>query len=49
MISILDFKALQRLMVQGRATWAEVEADLGMSAPAAERVRKLEQQIVIKG
>ena len=50
MVSIVDFKALQRLMVQGRATWAEVAADLGMSAPAAaERVRKLEQQMVIKG
>ena len=50
MISILDYKALQRLMVQGRATWAEIAADLGMSAPAAaERVRKLEQQMVIKG
>ena len=50
MISILDYKALQRLMVQGRATWAELAADMGLSAPAAaERVRKLEQQMVIKG
>ena len=50
MISILDYKALQRLMVQGRATGAELAADMGLSAPAAaERVRKLEQQMVIKG
>jgi len=50
MISILDYKALRRLMVQGRATWAELAEDMGMSAPAAaERVRKLEQQMVIKG
>ena len=50
MVSILDYKALKRLMVQGRASWAELAADMGMSAPAAaERVRKLEQQMVIKG
>jgi Lrp/AsnC family leucine-responsive transcriptional regulator len=37
-------------MVQGRATWAELAADMGLSAPAAaERVRKLEQQMIIKG
>jgi Lrp/AsnC family leucine-responsive transcriptional regulator len=46
----LDYKALKRLMVQGRATWAELAADMGLSAPAAaERVRKLEQQMIIKG
>jgi len=50
MISAVDYKALKRLMVQGRATWAELAADMGLSAPAAaERVRKLEQQMVIKG
>src|SRR5450432_806250 len=50
MISILEYKALKRLMVQGRATWAELAEDMGLSAPAAaERVRKLEQQMVIKG
>jgi Lrp/AsnC family leucine-responsive transcriptional regulator len=50
MISSLDYKALKRLMVQGRATWAELAGDMGLSAPAAaERVRKLEQQMVITG
>ena len=50
MISALDYKALKRLMVQGRATWAELAADMGLSAPAAaERVRKLEQQMIITG
>lgn len=50
MISALDYKVLRRLMVQGRATWAELAADMGLSAPAAaERVRKLEQQMIIKG
>ena len=50
MLSIIDYKALQRLMVQGRASWAELAADMGLSAPAAaERIRKLEQQMVIKG
>ena len=50
MLSIVDYKALKRLMVQGRATWAELAADMGLSAPAAaERVRKLEQQMIIKG
>ena len=50
MISIVDYKALKRLMVQGRATWSELASDMGLSAPAAaERVRKLEQQMIIKG
>ena len=50
MISILDYKALRRLMVQGRASWAELAEDMGLSAPAAaERIRKLEQQMIIKG
>ena len=49
MVSIMDYKALRRLMVQGRATWAELAEDMGLSAPAAaERVRKLEQQMIIK-
>ena len=50
MFSLVDYKALQRLMLQGRATWAELAADMGLSAPAAaERVRKLEQQTIIRG
>ena len=37
-------------MLQGRATWAEIAADLGVSAPAAaERVRRLETQSSITG
>ena len=50
MIQLADFKALKRLMVQGRATWAELAADLNMSAPAAaERVHKLEERHIIRG
>ena len=46
----LDKKALQYLMRHGRATWAELGELLGLSAPsAADRVRKLEQQKVIRG
>lgn len=46
----LDQKALAILARHGRATWAELGARLGMSAPAAaERVRKLEEQRVIRG
>jgi Lrp/AsnC family transcriptional regulator, leucine-responsive regulatory protein len=46
----LDKKALQLLMKQGRATWAELGEHLGLSAPStADRVRKLEQQGVITG
>ena len=37
-------------MSHGRSTWAELGALLGLSAPAAaERVRKLEENGVIKG
>ena len=46
----LDKKALQYLMRHGRATWAELGELLNLSAPsAADRVRKLEQQKVIRG
>jgi len=46
----LDRKALQLLMGDGRATWAELGSFLGLSAPsAADRARKLEEQGVIKG
>lgn len=45
----IDRKALARLMIDGRASWAELGEHLGLSAPAAaERVRKLEQQGVIR-
>lgn len=46
----LDSKALTFLMKSGRATWAELGALLGLSAPsAADRVRKLEEHGVIRG
>ena len=46
----LDRKALEFLVRNGRATWAELGQLLGLSAPsAAERVRKLEQRGVIRG
>ena len=46
----LDVKALNLLMRDGRATWAELGHLLGLSAPsAADRVRKLERRGVIRG
>ncbi|HSA93769.1 MAG TPA: Lrp/AsnC family transcriptional regulator [Terriglobales bacterium] len=46
----LDRKAVRLLMRQGRASWAQVAEHLGLSAPAAaERVRRLEKQGVIRG
>jgi Lrp/AsnC family transcriptional regulator, leucine-responsive regulatory protein len=49
-LDTLDKKALNLLVRQGRATWAELGQTLGLSAPsAAERVRKLEQAKVITG
>ncbi|MDF2875207.1 MAG: lrp [Sporomusa sp.] len=45
-----DLKVIQRLMGQARATWADLGALLGLSAPAAaDRVRKLEESGIIKG
>jgi Transcriptional regulators len=45
-----DSKIIVRLMVNARATWAELGAALGLSAPAAaERVHKLEERGVIRG
>jgi Lrp/AsnC family transcriptional regulator, leucine-responsive regulatory protein len=46
----LDKKAVAFLMKHGRATWAELAQLLGLSAPsAADRVRKLEEQGVLRG
>lgn len=46
----LDKKAISFLMKHGRATWAELGQLLSLSAPsAAERVRKLEEQGVLRG
>ncbi|MDT8903270.1 Lrp/AsnC family transcriptional regulator [Anaeroselena agilis] len=45
-----DCKIVDALMANARATWAELGALLGLSAPAAaDRVRRLEQRGVIKG
>lgn len=46
----IDCKIVKRMMEQGRITWAELGAFLGLSAPAAaDRVRRLEEYGVIKG
>jgi Lrp/AsnC family leucine-responsive transcriptional regulator len=46
----IDIKVIRRLMEQGRITWSELGAYLGMSAPAAaDRVRRLEERGLIKG
>ena len=46
----IDAKVLERLMENGRTTWAELGNLLELSPPAAaERVRKLEERGVIKG
>ncbi len=46
----LDYKVVQELMAQGRLTWADLAASLGLSAPAAaDRVRRLEERGVIRG
>ncbi|MGC4377648.1 Lrp/AsnC family transcriptional regulator [Fictibacillus sp. Mic-4] len=46
----LDIKIIELLMSNGRATWADLAGNLGMSAPAiADRVRRLEEKGVIKG
>src|SRR5215469_4753216 len=49
-LDTLDKKALNLLMRNGRATWAEIGQLLKLSAPsAADRVRKLEETRVITG
>lgn len=46
----LDSKALALLAQNGRMSWADLAAKLGMSAPsAADRVRKLEERGSIRG
>jgi Lrp/AsnC family leucine-responsive transcriptional regulator len=45
----VDRRLLARLMRQGRATWADLADELGLTAPAiAQRVRRLEDRGVIK-
>lgn len=46
----IDYKAIRRLMTQGRITWANLGTFLELSPPAAaERVRRLEEKGVIRG
>lgn len=46
----IDKMLLQRLAADGRAPWAELGAELGLSAPAiAERVKRLRQRGLIRG
>ena len=46
----LDYKIIRTLMDNGRITWAELAGVLGLSSPAAaDRVRRLEEQGLIKG
>ncbi len=46
----LDIKILSLLIHQGRMTWSELAAQLGLSPPsAADRVKRLEAQGVISG
>jgi Lrp/AsnC family leucine-responsive transcriptional regulator len=50
MLTTLDSKAVQLLMHNGRATWADLAQQLGLSAPAAaDRVHRLEARGIIRG
>lgn len=50
LLESLDMKAINLLLRNGRATWAELGQHLGLSAPsAADRVHKLEHRGVIRG
>lgn len=45
-----DLEILRKLQRQGRVTWSELGARLGLSAPAAaDRVRRLEERGFIRG
>ena len=49
-LNSLDMKAIKLLLRNGRASWADLGKQLGLSAPAAaERAHKLEQRGVIRG
>jgi len=44
-----DLSILARLMRDGRATWADLAVDLGLTAPAiAQRVRRLQDRGIIR-
>lgn len=46
----VDYKIVNALMDNGRITWAELAGLLRLSSPAtADRVRRLEEQGIIKG
>ena len=46
----IDIKAVERLQVAGRESWATLGVALGMTGPAAaDRVRRLEADGVIRG
>src|SRR6478736_3697601 len=50
LIDELDRRLLAALTRSGRATWADLAVELGLSAPAvAQRVHRLEQREVIVG
>jgi Lrp/AsnC family leucine-responsive transcriptional regulator len=50
MLDSVDSKAVERLARDGRESWADLGAALGLSAPAAaERVRRLQERGVIRG
>jgi Lrp/AsnC family leucine-responsive transcriptional regulator len=50
MKSTVDSKILALLMRQGRASWSDLAKHVRLSPPAAaERVRKLEEQGIIRG
>lgn len=45
-----DRTIIQRLMDEGRTSWSDLSAEVGLSPPSiAERVRKLEERGVIRG
>ncbi|MCU1600010.1 MAG: transcriptional regulator, AsnC family [Frankiales bacterium] len=45
-----DRRLVQALLVDGRASWADLARQVGLSAPAVqERVRKLERDGVLRG
>jgi DNA-binding Lrp family transcriptional regulator len=44
-----DLSILRQLMRDGRATWADLAVDLGLTAPAiAQRVRRLQDRGIIR-
>jgi Lrp/AsnC family leucine-responsive transcriptional regulator len=49
-VDTIDIKAVERLQVAGRESWATLGVALGMTGPAAaDRVRRLEADGVIRG